>query len=71
MNGVSSAGRILLGIISDRFGAQNMLVVSSGIVVLDVFALWIPSAQGGIGVLFVFGIIYGGRDSAGFARSEC
>lgn len=59
MNGVSSIGRIALGIVSDKLGAQNVLVISSFVVVIDVFALWLPGANAGIGLLFVFGILYG------------
>ena len=59
MNGMSSAGRILLGFMSDRVGPQNVLVVAAFLVSIDVFALWLPGAPGGLGLLFAFGIVYG------------
>ncbi len=59
MNRLSSIGRITLGFFSDRIGPQNVLCFAALVVVIDTFALWIPTSSGGIGMLFAFGIVYG------------
>ncbi|KAI9007620.1 major facilitator superfamily domain-containing protein [Hyaloraphidium curvatum] len=58
-NGVSSAGRIVLGGVADRVGAQNVLITSSVVITIAIFAFWLPASAAGVGLLFVFAIVYG------------
>lgn len=59
MNGCGTAGRIGMGFLSDRLGALNVLLVMMTIIIISIFALWLPGSYGTIGLLWAFAIFYG------------
>jgi len=50
-------GRILPGIIGDRFGRYNVMIATTGFSSIIVLALWLPS-KGNIPII-IFAVLYG------------
>lgn len=56
MNGTSLFGRIIPGLIADKFGPLNVLVIASAVCTILLWC-WIPATS--IGGLFAFACLYG------------
>lgn len=57
INAVSIFGRIIPGILGDRFGKYNIMLIVSALTGIIVFALWIPGTS--TAAIIAFAIIYG------------
>lgn len=57
LNAVSIFGRILPGIIADRFGRFNIMILTTGFSAIIVLALWLPAH--GNAPIIVFSALYG------------
>ena len=57
LNAASIFGRIVPGIIADRFGRFNVMIVTTGFSAIMVLALWLPSS--GNAPIIVFCVLYG------------
>ncbi|THH08610.1 hypothetical protein EW145_g2585 [Phellinidium pouzarii] len=63
-NGINSVARIVMGILADRVGRQNTLIVSVLLSSLSVFALWYNASQARFITFVVFyGILAGGYNA--------
>jgi MFS family permease len=63
-NGLSAAGKVILGYAADRYGRLNVLVICTLISALSILTLWLPSSLLGgsqnVSALFIsFTILYG------------
>lgn len=63
-NGLSAAGKVVLGYAADRYGRLNVLLVCTLISAISILALWLPSSMLGNGqnvsaIFIVFAVIYG------------
>lgn len=63
-NGLSAAGKVVLGHAADRYGRLNILLICTLISSVSILALWLPSSLLGSGahvsaIFIVFTIIYG------------
>lgn len=57
VNGLSIAGRILMGVIADRIGHINALIICLGISGVDMLVFWLFGNS--VAMLSIFSIIYG------------
>jgi MFS family permease len=57
LNAVSIFGRIIPGIVADRLGRFNVMIITTGFSAIIVLALWLPSASN-VPIL-IFCILYG------------
>jgi MFS family permease len=57
LNAVSIFGRIIPGIIADRLGRFNVMIITTGFSAIIVLALWLPSASNA--PILIFCILYG------------
>ncbi|CZR57567.1 related to monocarboxylate transporter 2 [Phialocephala subalpina] len=57
LNAASIFGRILPGIIADRFGRFNVMIITTAFSAIIVLALWLPSASNA--PIIVFCVLYG------------
>jgi len=63
-NGLSAAGKVVLGHTADRYGRLNVLLICTLISSLSILCLWLPSSLLGTGqnvsaIFIVFTVIYG------------
>ncbi|OHE98361.1 hypothetical protein CORC01_06357 [Colletotrichum orchidophilum] len=66
LNAGSVVGRVVPGFISDRIGRFNTIILTVGLCMVSVFALWLPAGSSWSTVLaftFVFGFASGGNVS--------
>ncbi|EGW33408.1 monocarboxylate permease [Spathaspora passalidarum NRRL Y-27907] len=55
--------RLLSGILADKYGRFNVMVFTSMLTTITIFAIWFP-AKGNISILYAFGILFGISTSA-------
>jgi hypothetical protein len=59
LNGSSSLGRILPGLMSDSMGAFNVLSVMLAVTLLWMLVLWLPLATSNLAALYAFCALFG------------
>jgi predicted MFS family arabinose efflux permease len=59
LNGVSVFGRIIPGWLGDKVGRFNVMVVTTGVSAVAVFALWIPAPVGNTAATVAFASVFG------------
>ncbi|RLV95986.1 putative transporter MCH4 [Spathaspora sp. JA1] len=55
--------RLVSGVLADRYGRFNVMIVTSILTTIIIFGLWYP-AKGNVSILYVFGILFGISTSA-------
>ncbi|KAK6201023.1 major facilitator superfamily domain-containing protein [Scheffersomyces amazonensis] len=55
--------RLVSGILADKYGRFNVMIGTSVLTTIVVFAVWLP-ARGSVGMLFAFGALFGVSTSA-------
>ncbi|KAG7665333.1 uncharacterized protein J8A68_001021 [[Candida] subhashii] len=55
--------RLISGILADKYGRFNVMIVTSILTTLIIFATWLP-AKGNISLLYIFGVLFGISTSA-------
>lgn len=55
--------RLILGIVADKYGRFNVMLVTLLTTTIIIFALWVP-ANGNLGLLYAFGVLFGISTSA-------
>jgi predicted MFS family arabinose efflux permease len=58
LNAGSVVGRFLPGLLADKFGRFNIVILTNAMCAVSAFALWLPSAHSGA-VLIVFCVFFG------------
>jgi MFS family permease len=58
INGVSLIGRLAIGILADRIGSFNCILIITSLTGFFTFALWIPSG-GNVGSVIAYAIVFG------------
>ncbi|CAJ2505228.1 Uu.00g126220.m01.CDS01 [Anthostomella pinea] len=59
LNGVSVFGRIIPGYLGDKLGRFNVMILTTFLSALLVFALWIPAPDGSTGATIAFSSLFG------------
>jgi predicted MFS family arabinose efflux permease len=59
LNGVSVFGRIIPGWLGDKVGRFNVMVITTGLSAVAVFAIWIPAPVGSTAATVVFASVFG------------
>ncbi|KAI7825098.1 major facilitator superfamily domain-containing protein [Gamsiella multidivaricata] len=57
MNGASAVGRIVMGLVSDKIGCINALLISTFAATLSLLLIWIFAKT--VAVMFLFSVVYG------------
>jgi len=57
-NGGSCLGRFCPGILADKCGRYNTMLLANAACIITVFVLWLP-AQGNVGMVIAFAVLFG------------
>ncbi|CAK7909280.1 probable transporter Mch4p [[Candida] anglica] len=63
INATGIPSRLISGLFADKFGRFNVMIVTSLLVTISIFGIWLP-AGGNVGALFGFGVLFGISTSA-------
>lgn len=58
LNAGSFPGRWLPGIIADKFGRLNTMILTNALCIIAMFAIWLP-ARGNVAAVVVFSVVFG------------